>query len=94
MSGDYSHADTMTLLQDISEPVLENSPEVLTIDEAAKFLSISSRTLERYIRESSIPFARLPKRGARVSVRFLRSQLIKWLQQRTVRPDRWKMSGL
>jgi predicted DNA-binding transcriptional regulator AlpA len=66
------------------------SAEVMTMDEAARFLSISSRTLERYVREAAVPYTPLPRRGARVSVRFLRSQLVKWLQQRTVRPDRWK----
>lgn len=66
------------------------SSEVMTMQEAAKFLCISSRTLERYVREAAIPYAPLPKRGARGSVRFLRSQLIRWLQQRTVRPDRWR----
>jgi len=67
-----------------------SSSEVMTMQEAAKFLCISSRTLERYVREAAIPYAPLPKRGARGSVRFLRSQLIRWLQQRSVRPDRWR----
>jgi len=73
-----------------SEPEALPSAEVMTMDQAARFLGISSRTLERYVREAAVPYAPLPKRGARVSVRFLRSQLVKWLQQRTVRPDRWK----
>lgn len=64
-------------------------PEVMTMQEAAKFLGISSRTLDRYVREVAIPYTPLPKRGTRVQVRFLRSQLITWLRQRTVKPDRW-----
>lgn len=75
---------------DSEAPQALASAEVMTMDEAARFLGISSRTLERYVREAAVPYAPLPKRGARVSVRFLRSQLLKWLQQRTVRPDRWK----
>jgi hypothetical protein len=76
-----------------------SSSEVMTLQDAAKFLCISSRTLERYVREAAIPYTPLPKRGARGSVRFLParitetargSQLIRWLQQRTVRPDRWR----
>ena len=67
-----------------------SSSEVMTLQDAAKFLCISSRTLERYVRDAAIPYTPLPKRGARGSVRFLRSQLIRWLQQRTVRPDRWR----
>lgn len=68
---------------------VESLPEVMTMHEAAKFLGISSRTLDRYVREVAIPYTPLPKRGTRVQVRFLRSQLITWLRQRTVKPDRW-----
>lgn len=67
----------------------ESFPEVMTMQEAAKFLGISSRTLDRYVREVAIPYTPLPKRGTRVQVRFLRSQLITWLRHRTVKPDRW-----
>jgi len=77
----------------LPEPYEGNFPsssEVMTMQEAARFLCVSIRTLERYVREAAIPYAPLPKRGARGSVRFLRSQLVRWLQQRTVRPDRWK----
>jgi excisionase family DNA binding protein len=69
------------------------SAEVMTTEEAAKFLGISSRTLERYVREAVVPYTPLPKRGSRGSVRFLRSHLLKWLQQRTVRPVRWKAAS-
>lgn len=62
---------------------------VMTMPDAAKFLGISNPTLDRYVREAAIPYTPLPKRGTRVQVRFLRSQLITWLRQRTVKPDRW-----
>ncbi len=75
---------------DVHDASPASSSEVMTMQEAARFLCVSSRMLERYVREAAIPYAPLPKRGARGSVRFLRSQLIRWLQQRTVRPDRWK----
>ncbi len=62
-------------------------PEVMTMQEAAKFLCISSRTLDRYVREAAIPYTPLPRRGARAQIRFLRSQLVTWLRQRTVKPE-------
>ena len=59
---------------------------VLNYREAATFLGISERTLERYVRESRILYVRFPQRGERRTVvRFLRSQLLQWLKQRTVR---------
>jgi excisionase family DNA binding protein len=62
---------------------------VMNSPEAAQFLGISTRTLERYVRESRIPYVPFPRRGgSRTVVRFLRSQLIQWLEQRTVRPAR------
>jgi excisionase family DNA binding protein len=63
-------------------------PEVMTMEEAAKFLCISTRTLDRYVRESAIPYTPLPRRGTRVRVLFLRSQLMTWLRQRTIKPGR------
>jgi excisionase family DNA binding protein len=64
----------------------ESDDVVLNYREAARFLGISERTLERYARESRIPHVRFPQRGERRTVvRFLRSQLIQWLKQRTVR---------
>ena len=64
----------------------ESDDIVLNYREAATFLGISERTLERYVRESRIPCVRFPQRGERRTVvRFLRSQLIQWLKQRTVR---------
>jgi predicted DNA-binding transcriptional regulator AlpA len=66
----------------------DSPPEVMTMEEAAKFLCISTRTLDRYVREAAVPYTPLPRRGARVRVLFLRSQLITWLRQRTIKPDR------
>jgi predicted DNA-binding transcriptional regulator AlpA len=67
----------------------ESNDVVLNYRGAAKFLSISERTLERYVRESRVPHVRFPQRGERRTVvRFLRSQLLQWLGQRTVRTAR------
>ncbi len=66
---------------------MDGDPEVTVMGyaEAAEFLKVSIRTLERYVREGSIPYIPLPKRGAWSGVRFLRSQLVQWLERRTVK---------
>ncbi len=61
--------------------------------EAAAFLGVSERSVERYVREGLIPYVRLPKRGAWSGVRFLRSELLRWLERQTVKPRRVKGSG-
>jgi excisionase family DNA binding protein len=61
---------------------------VMSYREAAAFLGVSARTLERYVRERQVPFIRFPQRGEWGAVRFLRSQLLKWMEQRTVKPWR------
>ena len=62
--------------------------DVLGYPDAARFLGVSERTLERWVQGRRIPFIQLPRRGAWSGVRFLRSQLVKWLEQQTVRPIR------
>jgi len=67
-------------------------PDVLSYSETALILRVSERTLERWVRERRIPFVRLPRRGARSGIRFVRAQVVKWLEQQTVRPARWRTS--
>jgi excisionase family DNA binding protein len=65
----------------------ESNGLVMSGSEAAQLLGISKRTLERYVRESRVPYVEVPRRGGmRTLVKFLRPQLLKWLEQRTVRP--------
>jgi excisionase family DNA binding protein len=64
------------------------SEMVLGYTEAAEFLGLSRRTLERYVREARIPYIQLPRRGAWSGTRFLRSQLLRWLEDHTVKPTR------
>ena len=64
--------------------------EVLTPRQVARILEISIRTLERYITECRIPYTELPQRGKRRKVRFLRTDLLRWLHSNAVRPTRWK----
>jgi len=61
---------------------------VMTYVQAARFLGVSERTLERYVREGLIPYVRLPKRGAWAGVRFLRPDLVRWLERQTVKARR------
>ena len=68
-----------------SSQATANPEEILTYKEAARLLKISARTLERWTREGLIPYIRLPERGTWSGVRFSRSQLRRWLRQRTVR---------
>ena len=68
------------------EAALTSSPEeILTYQEAAQLLKVSARTVERWTREALIPYIRLPERGAWSGVRFSRSQLLRWIRQRTVK---------
>jgi hypothetical protein len=43
---------------------------------------------QRYVREGRIPYVPLPKRGGRSGVRFLRHQLLQWLEARSIKPAR------
>ncbi|MBV9503386.1 MAG: helix-turn-helix domain-containing protein [Acidobacteriia bacterium] len=56
--------------------------------QAAIFLGVSQRSLQRYVQEGRVPYVRLPQRGAWAGIRFVRSDLLRWLEQRTVKPRR------
>ena len=60
---------------------------LINCKDAAEFLGISPRTLERYVAEAQIPHIRLPRRGERGPIRFSRMQLKKWLEQHTIKPS-------
>jgi excisionase family DNA binding protein len=64
------------------------SSDILTKRNVAELLQLSERTVERWISEGSIPYVRLPKRGAWSEARFLRSEIVEWMRKRTVRPVR------
>ena len=61
--------------------------EILQVRDVARLLGVSKRTVERYVAESRIPFFRL-QRGKRGSVRFMRTQLLRWLNQLTIKSSR------
>jgi excisionase family DNA binding protein len=66
----------------------------MSYSEAAAFLGVSKRSLQRYVHESRIPYVQLPKRGAWAGVRFVRSELLRWLERRTVKPRSVKTSSV
>jgi excisionase family DNA binding protein len=68
------------------------SGEVLGYAECARLLQVSERTLGRWVQERRIPYVQFPKRGTRSGIRFVRAQVLKWLEQQTVRATRPRSS--
>ncbi|WP_233138829.1 helix-turn-helix domain-containing protein [Sporomusa sphaeroides] len=56
--------------------------EILTVYEAAKFLKISRWKIYDMVRKKQIPF-----KAVGIQKRFVKSQLIEWLQGKAVRLD-------
>ena len=89
--GSTNNSQERTLVTD-GEPT-QQEPEVLTLTEASNFICVSPRTMERYVQEGLIPHVRLPRRGKRALIRFLRPELSRWLRARMVRPLNFKHDG-
>ena len=62
--------------------------DILTTEEAAEFLKVSARTLERWRLRRRIPYLEYPKQGAWAPVRFRRADLVEWLRQHVVKASR------
>jgi excisionase family DNA binding protein len=62
--------------------------DILTTDEAARLLKVSTRTLERWRVRRRIPYVEYPKQGACAPIRFRRSDILQWLRQRVVKAHR------
>ncbi len=60
--------------------------EILTKEELAQLLHVSKRTVERWIAECSIPFIKLPKRGSKTNIRFLKMNVMQWLKKNEKKP--------
>lgn len=60
--------------------------EIMTVQEAAEFLSIHPKNLYKLISQRRIPFTRKPGIG----YRFIHSQLIKWLKEDLELASEWK----
>ncbi len=62
--------------------------DILTAEEAARFLKVSARTLERWRGRRRIPYVEYPRQGAWALIRFRRSDILEWLRQRVVKVNR------
>jgi excisionase family DNA binding protein len=60
--------------------------EILTKEQLAELLHVSKRTVERWIAECSVPFIKLPERGNKTNVRFLRTNVMQWLRKKEKKP--------
>lgn len=62
--------------------------DILTTEEAAKLLKVSERTLERWRVRRRIPYVEYPRQGTWAPIRFRRTDILEWLRQHVVKPNR------
>ncbi len=62
--------------------------DILTTEDAAKLLKVSVRTLERWRTRRRIPYVEYPRQGAWAPIRFRRTDILEWLRQHVVKPNR------
>lgn len=72
--------------EDRKDEAMTTEEEILTKEQLAELLHVSKRTVERWVEEARVPFIRLPKRGAKCNVRFLRSNILRWLKRSEQKP--------
>lgn len=60
--------------------------EIMTKEQLAELLHVSKRTVERCVEEARVPYIQLPSRGAKCNVRFLRSNILRWLKRNEQKP--------
>ncbi len=65
---------------------MKQDERLLKKKEFAERSQVSERTVERWVAENRVPYIRLPKRGSRTQVRFLWSQVLKYLEKQTSKP--------
>jgi excisionase family DNA binding protein len=59
--------------------------DLLTVDQVAALLGFTRKGIYGLVGTRRIPFVRLPSRGARGgAIRFVRAELLQWLQQNRV----------
>ena len=63
-----------------------STDEIMNKKQLSEMLLVSERTIERWIVERRIPHVRLPQRGARSEIRFLKSTILSWLKRTEVKP--------
>ena len=69
-------------------PAVSEDDDILTTEEAAKLLKVSERTLERWRVRRRIPYVEYPRQGTWAPIRFRRSDILEWLRQHVVKPNR------
>ena len=74
--------------QERGGPGVAVQDDILTTEEAAKLLKVSERTLERWRVRRRIPYVEYPRQGAWAPVRFRRADILEWLRQHVVKPNR------
>jgi len=74
--------------QDRGGPLVTELDDILTTEEAARLLKVSARTLERWRTRRRIPYVEYPKQGAWAPIRFRRADILEWLRQHVVKPNR------
>lgn len=62
---------------------MQEEPELLSRKQAAEILTISPRTLDRYVTQRIIPVVKFD----RGTIRFKKSDLLKWIERRTVKAN-------
>jgi len=67
---------------------LSEVDDILTTEEAAKLLKVSARTLDRWRTRRRIPYVEYPRQGAWAPIRFRRADILEWLRQHVVKPNR------
>ena len=65
----------------------QDASEILDKKQVADLLRVSERTVERWVAEGRIPYIKLPQRGAWAEIRFMKSNILKWLIRKEVRPN-------
>jgi len=65
----------------------QDASEILDKKQLSDMLGVSERTVERWVAEGRIPYIRLPKRGAWAEIRFMKSNILKWLMRNEVKPN-------
>jgi excisionase family DNA binding protein len=64
-----------------------NDIELLTIEEVAGLLKVEPRTIYRYIDENKIPGVfRISLDGQTGSIRFVKAEILKWIQEQIATP--------
>ena len=70
------------MVEDNQPGLLPISPEWMTVEQAAKWLQVSTKTIRRYIEAGSLPAVNLGGRAIRIR----RQDLETWLETRRVEP--------